>query len=653
MKSIKIFAAAGAISLLGMAGLSSCKTNNGPEGPGNYDGKTVKAEFAISIPEAGKSDATAASDVLRMPADGIQMQATPVFQGMDHIVLIPYNTETSETKVAKTTPRWGNNISGLADITTVTGTANYKVYNNISIPLGTNHFLFYAHGTGAKTSGENPTAKDQEAYTIVENFQYGRLTPSVLTGEASTFTFSPVAIYSTNDDTQGGLLADYLTLIAKSQWTDNNNVTHKWETYNNADGGNDAISGLCATFKSLRAGSANSVLAVVEDLYNTLENYQESYKAAHSSNPDNVVAAVMTSILTRAGITSETNDDAHKGNRTLAWNTSGENEATFRGYPHNLHLPDGAAALAWQDADDGDHKAENGFPKFIVSTAYDWAANNTANLNVAPVASYIYPACLYYYANSALRSATSAKLSALTSVTTWSTALGWYNEANNTAVGANTRSVAIYDPIQYGVASVKTAVRVKDGVTELKDSRNANITMANISMTGVLIGGQKAVDFDFTPSDANGAQIIYDSIMTAVESGKAYTLSNTAYTQQNPTLVLETYPGKNVLMAVEFLNNDKDFYGKDGQLIPKGTHFYIVAELAASAATDSNAALAAAGKTNRVFAQDFTTTVNLVLKDLKKAYNVVPDLRTTALELGFSVDLTWQAGVSYTIEIGE
>ena len=51
-----------------------------------------------------------------------------------------------------------------------------------------------------------------------------------------------------------------------------------------------------------------------------------------------------------------------------------------------------------------------------------------------------------------------------------------------------------------------------------------------------------------------------------------------------------------------------------------------------------------------VFKQDFTTTAKLTLKDLKTAYNTIPDLRTPQLELGFSVDLTWQNGHLYKVD---
>ena len=38
--------------------------------------------------------------------------------------------------------------------------------------------------------------------------------------------------------------------------------------------------------------------------------------------------------------------------------------------------------------------------------------------------------------------------------------------------------------------------------------------------------------------------------------------------------------------------------------------------------------------------------------DLKTALNVIPDLRNPNMELGLSVDLTWNTGISFDISIG-
>ena len=59
-----------------------------------------------------------------------------------------------------------------------------------------------------------------------------------------------------------------------------------------------------------------------------------------------------------------------------------------------------------------------------------------------------------------------------------------------------------------------------------------------------------------------------------------------------------------------------------------------------------------AGRTiNRVFVQDYTTTANFTIKDLKKAYVTIPDLRASQLQLGLSVDLSWQSGLTFDVAL--
>ena len=43
--------------------------------------------------------------------------------------------------------------------------------------------------------------------------------------------------------------------------------------------------------------------------------------------------------------------------------------------------------------------------------------------------------------------------------------------------------------------------------------------------------------------------------------------------------------------------------------------------------------------------------VSGILKGLAAAYNTIPDLRTPQLELGLSVDLTWQPGVQFDLDL--
>jgi hypothetical protein len=114
-----------------------------------------------------------------------------------------------------------------------------------------------------------------------------------------------------------------------------------------------------------------------------------------------------------------------------------------------------------------------------------------------------------------------------------------------------------------------------------------------------------------------------------------------AYSDANSTLVLETAAEEDEYICVEFTNNStKDFYGADG-IVPIGGKFYLVGRLTAASATET-------GK--KVFKQDYTTTAKLSIKDLKSAYNTIPDLKAPQLEIGLLVDLTWKAGHVYEID---
>ena len=57
----------------------------------------------------------------------------------------------------------------------------------------------------------------------------------------------------------------------------------------------------------------------------------------------------------------------------------------------------------------------------------------------------------------------------------------------------------------------------------------------------------------------------------------------------------------------------------------------------------------------RVFMQDYVTTTKLVLKQdaLKHAYMSVPDLRSNQVSLGVSVDIKWETGLSFEVEMGK
>ena len=69
---------------------------------------------------------------------------------------------------------------------------------------------------------------------------------------------------------------------------------------------------------------------------------------------------------------------------------------------------------------------------------------------------------------------------------------------------------------------------------------------------------------------------------------------------------------------------------------------------------DENHPAGTTRKIRRVFMQDYVTEVNLVItaNTLKHALVAVPDLRSTQMSLGLSVDLHWRQGLRFNVPVG-
>ncbi len=170
------------------------------------------------------------------------------------------------------------------------------------------------------------------------------------------------------------------------------------------------------------------------------------------------------------------------------------------------------------------------------------------------------------------------------------------------------------------------------------------MAVGGFPVTAVFVGNQRQVLFDFTPTDAASPTLytIYDNELTGINATASYSTVNSLFVLETPASAVEspnTSANADVQIALELTNNSgSDFIGANGQLIPKNGKFYLVATLIASKASET-------GK--KVFKQDFVTTAQLTINSLANAYNEIPDLRTPQLELGMSVDLTWQTGHTY------
>jgi hypothetical protein len=307
------------------------------------------------------------------------------------------------------------------------------------------------------------------------------------------------------------------------------------------------------------------------------------------------------------------------------------------------------------------------------------------NKNQAAAATvYQYPAELMYYANSALRTSNVSKKSDgyPNGVGNWDDNAKWTALGDWSAVGSKvtstTRATAMAQNVNYGVAILETTVGIKADVAALLDNRKHffpeeenNEVTPNFTLKGIVIGGQPAfVDWQFLPTTSEAFEkVVYDNSVGGSSAGIAVPSGVGATSSPNYTIVLDNYisttPQNKVKVALEFVNNGDDFWGREN-LIMKGQTFYLVAELDPAKEglvapvwdsyyqvppLDANGT---STQTTRVFIQDHMTSANfkLIATSLQEAYVSLPDLRSSQLSFGLSVDLNWKQGLTFTENLG-
>lgn len=609
MKKFFNFAMLSAIALTGAMTFTACSSEDEvAEVNPTFDGEAVKTTFTISLPGKAKT---------RMSYETVQgAEDIASFRGMDNIVIVPYrfaDKTNRATRLDKNITLWYNTLTVPAAANEenaipsgkLLANSNAVLYNDVTVPLLTSGFLFYG----------------KAAETATDNYANGNLTVTGMgdTDEIADRSFTPTPIVTSFNDTKGVALAAYVTDIASAtNWAacaDPANHTDANKAWYNSDLGDRYNA-----FTSLKPGASQYVQAAVQDLYSAIYN---------STNP--VAVAIKNKIETKA-------TDDGTGKLTF--------DGSISGYPEddNNFMPAGAVALTWSGATPN------------VATAVATSTNNGMTVNTATVA---YPAALWYFANSALKVSNTTEQPAYDGTNNWTAILNEYTDG--ASVAASTRSVAIVDPIQYAVGRLDTKVG-KLTASKYYDRQGVEVNIANgFTFTGVLIGGQKAVDWKFEQnSSATTEYTIYDKTINTSTNGSA-TLSASADAGTNYTLALETAKDQKIRVALEFVNDGDDFYGVDG-VVKKGCKFYMIAEL--DPTDTSTGATNQANTENKVFKQDFKTIANFSIATgdedadgdgwaenpagFANAYVTIPDLRTPMLELGFSVDLKWQEGITFT-----
>lgn len=619
MNRMNNFLLMGSVALSGIVAFSACSSENdmGAEVNPTFDGKTVKTQFALNVPYGNTGT--------RMSADAAQQNRN--FRGISNMTLLPFTEEPAAGKISTSFIDLKQNTNAFESDGSDYANQGRYIYRDVQIPIGTKHFVFYGKATGTETTTTDPDKLFEKGYlsnnlsgttgTTVNldntNFALQKINETLdLNGATSGTDKSYRKVLKALQDVTGTKVTDGATTI---EW---NNITTSATDMklNHAEKLWDA-------FKTLKAGSANSVRI-------TLENLKKS-------------AGVTTLGAETATVDGDGLLKTLVKNIDVALTTLDPNNT----FPADFNLPDGAVSVTYSSG--------------------KWKYNTPVNMNSTSInyANITYPASLDYFVSSPAR----ARDDASTGLTdgkwptnedwtkdqaTWT---DWGNEVKNT-----TRTIALEKAIQYGVANLELTINAK--ANTLSDNaknnggqvadQNVDVTGNKLVMTGVLIGGQPTqVEWNYEPK-TTGATFdltIYDKKMNgaATENGINVPVKPTASTP-NYTLVLDNnYAStKPIYVAVELVNKTGiDFYGFDG-MIPADGKFYLIGKLDP---TDGTTVGENPNRVERVFLKDHTTKANLTIKDLKNAYNVIPDLRSTAISVGLAVNLEWQNGITFDVEI--
>lgn len=292
-------------------------------------------------------------------------------------------------------------------------------------------------------------------------------------------------------------------------------------------------------------------------------------------------------------------------------------------YPRSIGLPDGAAAIRWTGS------------QFEVKTT------TTQLDNINGINRYTYPAELMFFVDSPIRTSEEevSKTVYQENTETWDAFLNTYYKGS-TAVNTNTKAVAVKNPIQYGVAKLDlTLTGMSTTLKDAKDEVVPNTSMTTLPLTGVIIGGQHTVGFNMKPqepqTDVDG-RFIYETTVDATN------LATEGY--KTSTLVLQSYDNEKVPVILEFENNTGHaFTGKDGTVYPNA-RFYLIGMIDPTGKGTGDYA-------NRVFTQDYTTTMSMSVTSLAKAYTCMPDLLAPRLEIGVQVVTKWIQATTTNVEL--
>lgn len=547
----------------------------------------------------------------RMTAANTQAGSTITYLGLDYVNVVPFNINSETPPVSATSQRLKRTNSLLIlNENTTSGNVRKHYYSTMLIPSGTKSFLVYGRPVGGG-----------DGASVADKYAHGSLIPSGLEGDAtddnaSSITFVPDLIADDEENTaaytsaltMAQTIATYLTDLANASYTADGQTVYWRNQTGNAQ----------MVYSSLTNDGHVFTIASGAELKKQLE-FIRDYTGYNDDN-------LTTAIKNKAKIPLD--------NKNLGkWNS-------FSGISN---MPNGLIAFKW---DDSNHQ--------FVALHH---GNSKGYLN-PPIANpdiMTYPAQLWYYANSKIRTSENADLTddeirnIFINNKNW-TSVVLENEnfqpvkGGNTVITSQTKVVAIDETLNYGVSRLMSSVRASLGNIPVNSEGTATIERGKIQWRGLLLTNQHKAGYDFQAVDDGTKYMVYDAAIVNKDnnnitlSGNSLLPSGATSVVSNHgihTLVVPTITNEKVYMIAELYNSGTNITisGNGGCIIPPQTYFYMVGELDPTEVSSTDA---------KVFESDKCTKVNAVLNNFEGAYNYVPDLSSPALVLGLKIELSWQ-----------
>ena len=705
MKNNLKYAMLSAIALAGGMGFTACSTDNDVEEATSinptYDAATglVKSQFVLNI----ASNAKTRSSATTVQAGGEN------FRGIDNTLLFAFKTSgkgfvDATSAGAAAANRYDLGTVAAANSLDNEGSNSHRILE-LAMPTGTDAMLFYGKAIKSNTDKDEEVGKVTYSIPASTATGFSFALNNRVAGNSDKYEHAAqiLAAIMTKIVNVSGTYTVVKANYPSWSGSDGDVLTSTWKEMNpgaKPGGQGRTLSPmeeiLYKAFKTLttygtnelRGGSAHAIHTTVKDLYSVTikvasatptSPYEELAK--HLAQQINTqITNYFTSSETEA-ITGYKGVDAIKTAMGASWNNDWNDvlSTELSNFPiTTFNIPEGAAQLTYTASTNTFSHKHPGTSLLDKSTT------------TQPTA-YTFPAELMYYCNSGVRTSNKEKTSSEgypNGVANWDDNSKWDSDWTGTSVTSATRATAMTKNVNYGVAMMKTTVQIKEGITALEDNRKAlnpgeeNKSFApantNFTWTGVIVGGQPAsVDWQFLPTDATFDKLVYDNQVAGNAAGTAVPKEAGSASAPNYTILFDNYNSgaaqNKVRVALQFVNNGDDFWGRDN-LVRKGQTFYLVAELDPTgkeipAANWDNyyqvPPLDASGvstKTTRIFVQDYMTTVNFKFvadntsathtSSLQNAYVTIPDLRSSQLSFGLSVDLDWRPGLTFDADLG-